>query len=257
MLRPRSLLFALVAIVALAALYRHVERYDPARRDAQDAGAGGVRLVIEDARMAGTSGGRPDWRLRANRIVLRAEPGSDLDAFRQVELEGIREGELLEGGRKRAAFQADRAVYDQGVRQFTIRGDIRLVSARGDRIVADECLWSERDDYVRFPSGARGEYRGNRVRAPSLLYTPRQRRILCPLGAEGTFNGYVIRAAAIAWDVARGWVHCTGPVSGSRRNLDFQAASADLDLASRTLRTNKGVLHLRTESESEEPEALP
>lgn len=255
MLRPHTLALALIAIAALAALFRVVERYDPARQSARDA-AGSVRLVIEDARVCGATAGRPDWRLHAGRVVMRTDPGSDLEAFRQLELTDIREGQFLERGVLRAKFRADRAVYEQGARRFTIEGAIQVTSTRGDRIVAGECLWSERDDFVRFPTGARGEYRGNRLSAPSLLYAPRQRRILCPTGAEGVFNGYPIRAAGVTWDVEAGRVHCAGPVSGSRRNMDFQATSADLDLNSRTLRVNKGTLRLRIEPESEGPEAF-
>lgn len=249
-------MLALAAITALGFLFRVVERYDPARKDALAAGGGSVRLAIDDATMAGNSGGKPDWRLRAHRVVMRADPGGDLEAFRQVELAGISDGELYERHVKRATFRADSAVYDRAARSFTIAGGIQLVSTRGDRIESSDCIWSERDDFIRFPSGASGTYKRNTLKAPSLLYAPRERMIQCPAGAEGVFEGHPVRAAAITWDVENERVHCTGPVTGTRRNLDYTASSADIDLKTRTLRVNKGLMHLRIQPDSEGPEAF-
>lgn len=250
---------ALAVLGALVQLFRVAQRFDPAAPAAsgyRDAGLGDVSIRMSDARIVHRVGGKPMWTLRAGRIDLKHTPGGDLEALRQAEFSKITDGVLYRDGKPDARFEANHAVYDHAAQRFDIRGGIRIRTPKGGRIMAEELVWSERDEFVRFPVGARAEFDKDRVSAPMLLYAPKRRIVQCPQGAEGLFDGHPLRATELHWDVDRGRVDLPGMVSGERRNLTFTAARAVLDLKAKHLSANEGALRFRIEGEGFEPEDL-
>jgi len=258
---PRWLppLLALLALAGLAWLLRVVQRFDPGRpldSAYQTAGLGEVSLRLAGASIISRSQGRRLWHIRADRIDLLRVPGAGPEEFRAAEFHVIRAGTLYRDGRAEATFSAKSAVFDQHARQFAVRGRIRVGTPRGDRLESEELIWSEQDDFVRFPAGTRGIFRRNRLAAPSLVFSPRRRMVQCPQGAEGVFAGYPVRATQLYWDLEKEIVDCPGPVSGERRGIAFSASRATLDLRRRLLKANKGTLIVRIRGDTELPEDL-
>jgi len=245
-------LIAIAVILGLYRLYRVAQVYDPSVREAMDlqrSGAGDVSIQFGDAFILNRSGGRRQWSLEAKQIDLRRPMGGGIEHLSAADFRGIKNGTLYRDGKPESFFAADSATFDHSAQRFDIRGGIRFHNTKGDQVASEFLQWSERDDFVRFPQGASGKIRGNTIKTPMLLYHARKRTLDCPQGAEGIFNGYPARATKLFWDIGKEIVEFRGPVSGSRKGLDFQAESARLNLKTRDLIANKPTLELRIEGE--------
>lgn len=244
MRRILPILAALAAIAGLIAVYRIVQRYELTAQPVEETQ---IALRLEDSLIIARAAGRRQWSMRVDRIDLHSGPGRTLESYDSVDFIGIRDGVMYRGDRPEAFFTADMALFSQPMLTFDIRGNILLRSTKGDRFQAEACTWSERDDFVRFPQGARGRLSGHSIEAPFLLYSPRKNVVQCPQGASGTFNHQRLQAGALLWDVDRGIVRCSGPVTGTRKSLTFLAQSVELNLKAHTLTANKVSLQLRIE----------
>lgn|GEM_PF-2352781 len=247
--RPAVATVAAVALLAaLVAAFQVVRRYDPAAARLAAGLPGESALSASNAVMTSRYQGEPQWRIQVGEVVLRRSPESDLTEFHTAEFRGIREGMVYGDGAPRATFAADRATYERILRRLDVEGNICLRSPQGDTFRTDRCVWTENDDFARFPRGARAEIGGDTVKAPAMLYQTRLRVVQCPSGASAEVRGQPIQAAALEWDVEGRRITCAGPVSGRRGDLAFVAQRAELDLRARTIRVNQGAVDFRIES---------
>ena len=215
----------------------------------RNAGVGDVVVEFGDALVLNRTQGRRQWSLEAARIVLSRPSGTAVEQLRQADFQRIRNGTLYREGRPEGFFSAESATFDHLAQRFDIRGGIRYRNVKGDQVASEFLQWSEKDDFVRFPRGASGKIRGNTLKTPMLLYHARKRTLECPQGAEGVFNGYPARATKLFWDIGKEIVEFRGPVSGTRKGIEFSAQSARLNLKTRDLEANKPLLKLRIEGE--------
>lgn len=226
---------------------RVAQRFDPAvwRHGLGD--DSGVAFLAHDAVMLGRNQGKLLWRVRAAELVARHVPGDDIDSLTGADLIGLRDGLLCREGRAEARFVAGRATYDQPTGRLDISGGMAMRSLRGDRILAPRCIWSEREDFARFPDGARGKMRGVPIRAPVVMYNPRRNLLQCPQGASAILEGRRLQAGWLNWDIGMERIDCGGGIEGQRKSMTYTADHATLDLHARTVRANKVKMRLRIE----------
>jgi hypothetical protein len=241
---------ALVAVAALMALFRTVQRWDPAAISAAES-PDQLALEARDAVMMARERGVPLWRMRVDRIIVRRAQGSDLMDFHAVDFGGVRQGVVYDGERQAATFRAESATYERPTKRLNVERGIRLRYDDGTMFSTERCVWTERDEFARFPAGAQVDVKGDRVTAPVMVYSTRTRLVQCPNGADGVFRGQPIAAGGLEWDTGEGTVRCSGPVTGKRGDASFVAQYAELNLKERTLRVNKGMLDLRIDSGTE------
>ncbi|MBM3492954.1 MAG: hypothetical protein FJX72_01330 [Armatimonadetes bacterium] len=241
---------AVCVAVGLIALFRLVQRWDPSAA-MPIADAEQMAMTAHRAVMISRAAGQTDWRLNVDRIVLRKARDGGLTDFHAAEFSGVREGLVYDDGRRAASFSARSATYEKLTKRLDVQSGIRFRSADGDAFAAERCIWTERDEYARFPEGAKATILGDTVTAPNMLYSTRTRLVQCPDGAEGVFRGRRISARAMEWDSAARTVRCTGPITGRSGDMSFIAQYAELNLAARTIRVNKGALDLRIDSRKE------
>lgn len=246
----------LAALYGLIRLFRIAQQYDPSL--AQNGGTEGIDVSIRltDATLVSRDHGKPRWTLHADRIDLHPLPYGGLDTYRSVEFSGIRDGRLFRDGKPEVSFSASRATFEQSSQRFDITGGLKLKTRKGDSMEAEECVWSEHEDFVRLPRGGVGVFNGYRLKAPLLLYEPRKRVVQCPQGGEAERKSESVRAAAIMWDVESGHVHFTGPVSGVRGPLAYTVRTLFMNVKKNTLSANDGVARVRIESEVEPMEGV-
>ncbi len=252
-------MFAIAALIGLVVLYRIAQRFDPTAQmppGYRDAGLGDVGIRMGPSNIAFRHDGRNVWIIHADRIDLRHQPGGDFDALKSADFNGITNGTLFREGKKDAGFSAKTATYDQNSQRFDVRGDIRIHTVHGDTLSSEEMIWTDKDEFVRFPGGAKGEFGKNRVSAPLLLFAPKKRIIQCPQGAYGIFEGHPLTASELFWDIGKKRVDLPGTVSGERKNLQFTARNAVLDLKTHKLSGNEGQFHIRIQGESDDLEGL-
>jgi hypothetical protein len=247
MKRVLPIALALAGVIGLAALLGVVRRWDPAS-NVPGSGTGRMAMVAHDAVMVARRTGRVDWRLQVSKVVLRRAEGADATDFVGADFTNVREGALYDARGPVATFRAGGAEYERLTGRLDVRGGLMLRSTDGDAFTSERCIWTERDEFARFPEGARATILGDTVSAPHMIYSTRTRLVQCPDGAEGTFRGRRIVARAMEWDSAGRTVRCTGPIRGRSDGLSFTADYAELDLKLRTIRVNKGTLDLRIES---------
>jgi hypothetical protein len=239
-------IFALAVLAGLVALFRVAQRFDPSRPMGLAKGPlGDVSIRFEGATIIAREAGKTQWSVEADLIELKRTPYGDLENYRAADFTGIKNGVFHRGGKPEAFFSAHKATFDQPTQQFTVREKIRLRSAKGDTLESEECVWSEREDFVRLPKGAKGVFSGHKLTAPYLLFAPRKREVQCPQGAEATLEGNPVRAASLFWNIEKGQVRCPGPVSGTRGALMYQVNDAQIDLKAHTFRANNGTARLR------------
>lgn len=237
-------LIALALLASLAGVFRIAQRWDPGAA-AQEWGMDNLAMSATDAVMVSRERGVVQWRMRVDRIDLRRPNGADLADFTAADFRGIREGEVFDGGKRTASFQALEATYERPTKRLDVRRSIRLSSAEGNRFAAERCIWTERDEYARFPEGATATVKGDKVEAPTMIYSTRTGLLQCSDGAEAVFRGRPVSARTLDWDTSQRIVRCTGPMTGSRNGMRFTADYAEINLASRTIRVNKGSIDLR------------
>jgi hypothetical protein len=248
-------LIALAVLAGLVALFRVAQRFDPSRQMGYGQGPlGDVSIRFEGATIISREAGRTQWSVEADLIELKRTAYGDLENYRAADFTGIKNGVFHRGGKPEAFFSARRATFDQPTQQFTVREKIRLRSAKGDTLESEECVWSEREDFVRLPQGAKGVFSGHKLSAPFLLFSPRKRLVQCPQGAEATLDGNPVHAASMFWDIEKGQVRCPGPVSGTRGSLMYQVNDVEIDLKAHAFHANNGTARLRIEEEG--PEGL-
>lgn len=248
MRRVLPTVIALAVIGFLAWLFRFAQRWDPVAAP-EARGADNLAMMATDAVMISREHGVVQWRMRVDRIDLRRPSGADITDFAAVDFLGIREGEVFDGGRRVATFQAREAAYERPTKRLDVRRAIRLSSVEGNRFASERCLWTEQDEFARFPEGATATIQGDSVRAPTMIYSTRSGVLQCPDGAEAVIRGKPVTARTLDWDTVRRVVRCTGPVTGDRDGIRFSAAYAELNLKLRTIRVNKGALDLRIDSD--------
>lgn len=247
MRRVLPTILAIAAIGFLAGLLRLVQQWDPgAVRD--DRMLDGLAMSAMDAVMVSRARGVVQWRISVDRIDLRRPAGAELTDFTTADFVNIRQGEVYDAGKVTATFQAMEATYERPTKRLDVRRSIRLSSAEGNRFSSERCIWTEHDEYARFPEGATATVRGDSVRAPTMIYSTRSGLLQCPNGAEALFRGRSVVARTLDWDTAEQIVRCTGPVTGSRDRMRFSAAYAELNLRSRIIRVNKGTADLRIDN---------
>lgn len=247
-LRRAIAVAVLTAVLAgLAMLYRYVSRFEPTT--ARSASTLEAVIQAEDAFVMSRLRGRPQWTMRVARIELRRLPESDLTEFHTAECRGVREGRLLENGRVRATFSAETATYERLLRRLDIQGGLRFRSADGEEISAPRCLWTEQDEYARFPMGAKAKLAEGTVEAPTAIYSTRSRVLVCPDGATATIRRQSVRAGMLEWDISARKVRCALGVSAERKSLQLHAETAELDLQARTLHMNRGSVSFRMDSQ--------
>lgn len=245
---------ALAVLTGLGLLFRYAQRFDPSAgsgADYREGGMGEVSIRMEGSTIISRREGVIEWTMRADRVDFVRAIGGDLENYRAIEFVGVQEGMLYREGKPEAAFSAQRAVFDQPSQRLDVFGTIRLRSRRGDRLDAETLVWSQQEEFARFPQGAKGLIRGNRFTAPVVLYSAKQRLVQCPQGVEGTFDGYPLQAAALYWDVDRETLDLPGAVSGTRRGLTFTAQRAQLNLKTRQLKANRVTAQIRIEDEDD------
>jgi hypothetical protein len=245
---------ALAAVAGLGALLRYAQRFDPSAErgaDNREGGMGEVSIRLEGSTIISRREGVMEWTMRADRVDFVRAIGGDLENYRAIEFVGVREGLLYRDGKLEAAFSAQRAVFDQPSQRLDVAGAIRLRSRKGDQLDAETLVWSQQDEFARFPQGAKGLIRGNRFTAPLVLYSAKQRLVQCPQGVEGTFDGHPLQAASLYWDVDRELLDLPGTVSGARRGLTFTAQRAQLNLKTRQLKANGVSAQIRIEDEDD------
>lgn len=249
-MRHLAFLAVLAIIVILLATSRFLRYQEKALKVSRQSPESDAIVRLENVRIVSRALGVPEWKLMADRIVVR-HGGGDLQAFRSVTLHRIREGVLFSKGKPAASFSAGEAVFERNGKTLAASGGIEVDGKKGERLTAVSCILSENDDFIRFPAGARLRSEESDLRAPSLLFAPRRRLVQCPSGAEGRIRGVNLRADALYWDVGSKRVSCPGPVSGARKGQPFFAGSLELDLKSGRMIANDGWVRLRMESDSE------
>jgi len=256
MRRVLPIIATLAVLYGLIRLFRIAQQYDPSL--ARNGGNENVDVAIRltDAKFISRDQGRPQWTMRADHVELHPLPYGGLETFRSVDFGGIHDGALFREGKQEVTFSASRATFNQASQQFDISGGLRLKTRKGDSMQAQECIWSEKDDFVRLPRGGSGVFNGYTLKAPFLLYEPKQRVVQCPQGGEAMRRGESLRASTIMWDIPSGHVHLTGPVSGTRGALSYQAQSAFMDVKNNTLHANNCVARVRIEDVDEPLEGL-
>jgi hypothetical protein len=246
------LIVAFIVILGLGFLYRIIQRYDSSMQGLNRAtkGMSNISLQLRGVTMASVDRGRILWSLNADDVTLFRQGGGDLDQVRTITFSPIHNGKFYQDGKLRAVFSAQNATYDQLTQSFDIRGKIRLRGAEQERLDSDECIWSEREDYIRFPQGASAAVGKNTLQTNFLVYSPSSRMLQCPQGASGFLNGYQLQAAALYWNVRNGDIQMPSGVNGSKGNLLFNASSMQMNLAAHTWKANNGVVQLRIENET-------
>jgi hypothetical protein len=254
--RTLATLAVLATLFGLVRLFRIAQQYDPSLQRVGGANDVDVSIRLNDAVLVSRDQGRPRWTLRARSIELHPLPYGGLESYRSAEFTGIQDGRLFRDGKPEATFSANRATFEQATQRFDITGGLTLKTRKGDSMTAEECVWSENEDFVRLPRGGTGVFNGYQLKAPLLLYQPRKRIVQCPQGGEAVRKGESIRAAAITWDVNTGRVQCAGPVSGERGPLSFTVQSLTMNVKKNTLSANRGVARVRIENEDAPMEGL-
>jgi hypothetical protein len=256
MRRAAPILITLLVLFGLVRLFRIAQQYDPSLgRNAPGQNAE-VSIRLIDATLISRDQGKPRWRMHADSIEMHPESYGGLESFRSAEFLGINDGVLYKEGKPEAKFSAGRATFEQGTQTFDIRGGMNLTTPKGDHMEAEQCIWSEREDFVRLPKGGSGSFNGYTLKAPFLLYEPKNRVVQCPQGGEALRKNESIRAAGIMWDVTSGHVHFTGPVSGTRGALNFTVQNLFMDVKKHTMKANTGVARLRIGNEDEPLEGI-
>lgn len=239
---------AILTIVALAWLFRMVERYDPLAAE-RERPIEEVILTAEESFMLARYRGQPRWTMKVRRMGLRTAPGADPTEFHTADFEHVSDGTVYSDGRPRAYFSAKQAQYHRLPRTLAITGDLRLRSVEGETFEAPACRWSEDDKVARFPSGAYVRIKKDELKAPEMMFDPERSLIRCQQGATAKVRGHVVTAANLEWDLDDKRIACGGPVTGSHGKATFRAESAFLDLEAQVLRVNKGVVDIRMESQ--------
>src|SRR5437763_5001142 len=249
MRRGIPLIAASLAIWILYRVFQIVRAYEPGRPlppGYREAGLGDVTIQLGKSEIISRLDGRRQWSLKVYKIDLKHQVlGADPDQFTSATFDNIHEGILYRDGKPEATFSARTASFDNPTQRFDVRGGIKVRTVHGDTVESDNLLWSDREDFVRFPNGAKGIFKGNSLSAPVVFYAPKRRALQCPQGADATFKGYPLRASVLYWDIANERVEMPGPVSGERKGLRFSARQATLDLKTRELKANNGVAELR------------
>jgi hypothetical protein len=259
MKRFLPLIAAGIALVLLIWLFREVQQFDRSAQPAAgyaEGGMGDISIRFGKSEIISRSAGVRQWRVVADKIELKRYPGGGLDQFRTAEFDGIHDGIFYRKGKTEAFFRANNATFDQAQQRFDIRGKIRVTTTKTDTLAAEDCIWSDRDDFVRFPSGARGKFGKNTVSAPMLLYQPKKRIVQCPQGATGELGGYRVQATILNWDLDRQVVEMPGLVSGERKGIRFTVQSGALDLKRHLLTGNNGHAALSIKGDTPELDTL-
>src|SRR5256885_1375430 len=146
----RRILPTVITVVVLAGLiklFRIVQQYDPALNH----GAGqapDISVQLTGATLLSRRAGKPEWTMQADRIDMRPQGSEGLESFRSAEFRGIHSGVLYKDGREEVTFSARGATYEQASQKFEISGGLRIRDRKGDDVQADECQWSEREDFI-------------------------------------------------------------------------------------------------------------
>jgi hypothetical protein len=220
----------LLVLYGLVRLFRFAQQYDPGAERLAAGGAPEVSLLFEDATIVSRTRGITEWTLPVDRIEVRSPMYGGLDSYSSVDFRGIKNGKLYRAGKLEATVSAQSALYEQQSGSFTIGGPLRLVSVDNDRLDAESCIWTERNDEVRLGKGVRAVVQGHSLRSPFVLFSPRKRIVNCPQGAEGVFDTQTLRASNLVWDINRSLVECRGPVSGESAGRSWFAQSARMEL---------------------------
>lgn len=257
--RAIPFILAFAAILGLVSLFRVVQRYDPGAGRGpsfEEGGLGDISVQFGKSEIIARSAGVRRWRLIADRIDLHRYPSGALENIRTADFRGIHDGILYRSGKPEATFSAQHASYDHVQQRFDIKKKIRVKTVKGDSLQSEECIWSDKDDFVRFPSGAHGTFGKNSVSAPTLLYAPKKRLVQCPQGADAMFEGHPLHATVLYWDLVTDRVDLPGPVNGERKGMKFSVANAKLDLKSHEMSANEGTAELRINSDDSSLEGL-
>jgi hypothetical protein len=246
-MRIAALLLVAAAVLALYGAYRFLRRQEAAMLASRRPPGSDAIVRLENARIVSRTAGQLEWKLLAREIVVR-HGGGDLQAFRSVALDRIRDGVIYSKGKPQATFSAGSAEFDRNGKTLQAKGGIEVCGPKGEILTSASCLLSENDDFVRFPEGATFADGRSRIHSPSLLFAPRRRLVQCPSGAEGTVNGFELRAASLYWDVEAKQLSCPGSVTGVRKGQPFSAESIEVDLKTNRLVANRGWIRLRMES---------
>ncbi len=246
--RALAVVTALTVLGVLLVVFQVVRRYDPAAVSAQVEMEDSA-LSAEEAWMTCRLRGVTQWTVHVGRIDLRRSPEADLTEYHTAVFDGVKQGVFFSGGRARATFAADRATYERVPRRLEVAGHIELETPEGERFESEECVWTEQDEFARFPHGAKAVLNGDTLTAPEMLFSTRLRVVQCPRGAVASFRRQTVRAATLVWDVEDKRIQCSGPVTGTRGDIEFVAERAELDLRARTIHVNKGALELRMDSQ--------
>ncbi|MEP6754967.1 MAG: hypothetical protein ABJA67_05660 [Chthonomonadales bacterium] len=256
MKRVLPTILVLLVLFGLVRLFRVVQRYDPSVNptNATDPMAD-VGIEMDGAEILSRKSGVLDWQVKADKIILKRSAYGGMDTYSRAEFTRVSNGKLYRDGKAEAAFTAHDAVYDPQMQQFQINGGIKLKSVANDVLMADQAIWSEREDSVQLERGMTGKIAGQTISAPYVLFSPKRRIVQCPQGAEAKFNGFPVQANNMTWDVNAGLVRCFGRVSGKRRGLEFHSESAEIQLdkgglasEQRSKQPAAGLAHLRTGS---------
>lgn len=239
-------LLAVALLVGLVMLFRTAQRFDPSATPAIDRQAlGDISIQFGKAEIVSRAAGQRQWYMQADHIDLRRVQGGDLDQFRAADFKGIRNGIVYRTGKPEASFSAAAATYDQSAQRFDVHGGIRMRTAKGEALTSEDLVWSQKDDFVRFPSGAKWTFGEDTIAAPNLLYSPKKRIVQCQQGADAMFRGYPLHASVLYWDLDKNRVDLPGPVYGERKGISFRAARASMDLKSHDLWASQAHIRLR------------
>ena len=260
MRRAIPILIATTVLLSLVRLFRVAQQYDPSAGQGpgyEEGGLGDVSVQFGRSEIISRSAGVRRWRLIADRIDLHRYPSGGLETVRSADFKGIHDGVLYREGRPEAYFSAQTAAFDHQQQRFDIKNGIHVKTVKGDQLESQECIWSDRDDFVRFPSGAHGKFGKNIVSAPFLLYAPKKRTVQCPQGADAVLEGYPVHATVLFWDLAAERVDFPGPINGERKGIKFTAARANLDMKRHVLHANDGTADLRIRGDGSGLEGIP
>src|ERR1051325_7090568 len=170
---------ALVALGGLAYLMRMAQRYQVGL-DAQGPGLEQISVEFGPSVIIQREAGVPQWKVEAERIDLRRPQEGAADQIQYADVHRSHNGVIYRDGKPEARFAAESASYDQVAKRFSVRGGIKFNTVKGDHFQAPELVWTEKDDFVRCPQGAKGQSGKNRISAPTLLYSPKLRVVQCP-----------------------------------------------------------------------------
>lgn len=254
--RTISIVIALVALGGLLYLMRVAQRYQVGLDMQNGPGLEQMSVEFGPSVIISREQGVPQWKVETERIDLRGPQYGEADQFQFAEFHKIHSGVIYREGKPEAKFSANTASYDQIAKSFSVRGEIRFDTVKGDHFQTPELVWTEKDDFVRCPQGANGRSGKNSVKAPSLLYSPKMRVIQCPEGASAVFEGRPLQASALYWDLAQERVNMPGHVTGERKSLTFTGDTVSIDLKTHTLSANKATLFLRKIGEDVDLEDL-